>query len=54
MISLIKTSKINIGKIDNDKKSESFTDRLLGTSTVDKHELQVPGNPNVYRGGNSA
>ena len=47
LISLIKTNKLNIGKKDvssSDQKGDSITDRLLGSSTVDKHELQVPVN----------
>ena len=38
------------------KKGDSITDRLMGSSTVDKHELTVPINQNStsYRGGTSA
>jgi len=52
---LIKTNKLNIGKKDvSDQKGNSITDRLLGSSIVDNHELQVPINQNNYRGGTSA
>lgn len=55
LISLIKTNKLNIGKQSSDK-GDTIADKLLGSSTVDKHELQVPVNQNStsYRGGTSA
>ena len=55
LISLIKTNKLNIGNQDSNKKSDTLTDRLMGSSSVDKHELYVPINsPTNYRGGTSA
>jgi hypothetical protein len=47
LISLIQTKKLNIGKQEvSAQKGDSITDRLLGSSTVDSHELSVPINQN--------
>ena len=59
LISLIQTNKLNIGKKEMSAQKgggDTLTDRLLGSSTVDKHELTVPtnNNNNNYRGGTSA